>query len=220
MNENNSKKQYTYKVNCSFTLQFTFDEDDVEPDPDGNEEDRMPTEAALCALEQELYEHLFTDYAVDKVEAYADSENMISEFMNEFQLVTIYAKAWNTLNPEVIEPYLAEDVAYESQQVLSALVGKEEVFDYLKGKMQTIRKNLLQSDVYAEIGYCGNQEGYNVQVWSANQGKPCVLMAQGNPDEVLALVLLKTEEGKIKRVDICTIAPHPSTAIRTGEYPS
>ena len=124
------------------------------------------------------------------------------------------------MNPEVIEPYLAEDVVYESQQVFSALIGKEEVFDYLKGKMQTIKNNSPQSKVYAEVGYCGSQEGYNVQVWSASEGKPCVLMAQGNPNEVLALVLLETEEAKIKRVDICTVAPHPSTATRTGEYPS
>lgn len=86
--------------------------------------------------------------------------------------------------------------------------------------MQTIKENLLQYDVYAEIGYCGSQEGNSVQVWSAYEGKPCILIAQGNPNEMLALVLLEVEDKMIKRIDICTVIPHPSTAIRTGEYPS
>jgi hypothetical protein len=140
--------------------------------------------------------------------------------MNELELIRLYAKAWNTLNPKVIEPHLAEEVVYESQQVFSPLVGKEQVFDYLTRKMQTVRNSLPQFKAYAEVGYCGSQEAYNVRVWSAYEGKPCVVMAQGNPDVVLSLVLLDTEQAKITRVDICTVAPRPSTATRTGEYPS
>ena len=139
--------------------------------------------------------------------------------MNESELVELYAKTWNTLNPAIIEPYLADDVVYESQVVFSALVGKEAVFDYLQGKMQTIKQTRYKSDVFAEIGFCGSQDGNKIQVLSASDFRPCVLMAQGNPDEVIALVLLETEAGKIKRIDICTEVPHPSTATRTGEYP-
>lgn len=139
--------------------------------------------------------------------------------MNESELVELYAKSWNTLNPVIIEPYLADDVVYESQVVLTPLIGKEAVLDYLQGKMQTIKKNRYKSDVFAEIGHCGSQDGNKVQVLSAETFRPCVLMAQGNPDEVLALVLLETEAGRIKRIDICTEVPHPSTAMRTGEYP-
>jgi hypothetical protein len=138
----------------------------------------------------------------------------------ELDLIRLYAKAWNTLNAEVIEPYLSEDVIYESQDVLSSLNGKIKVLSHLRGKMQTIRENLLQSDVFAELGYCGSQAGFNVQVWAADEGRPCVLMAQGNPKEVLALVLLETDEGMIDRIDICTVAPRPSSATRTGEYPA
>lgn len=139
--------------------------------------------------------------------------------MNESELVELYAKTWNTLNPAIIEPYLADDVVYESQVVFSALIGKEAVFDYLQGKMQTIKKTRYKSDVFAEIGYCGSQDGNKIQVLSVSDFQSCVLMAQGNPDEVIALVLLETEAGKIKRIDICTEVPHPSSAIRTGEYP-
>jgi hypothetical protein len=82
--------------------------------------------------------------------------------MSEFELVKLYAKTWNTLNPAIIEPYLADDVVYESQVVLSPLVGKEAVFDYLQGKMQTIKQTRYKSDVFAEIGHCGSQEGSNI----------------------------------------------------------
>ena len=139
--------------------------------------------------------------------------------MNESELVELYAKTWNTLNPSLIEPYLADDVVYESQVVFNALVGREAVFAHLQGKMRTIKKTRYKSDVFAEIGYCGSQDGNKIQVLSVSDFRPCVLMAQGNPDEVIALVLLETEAGKIKRIDICTEVPHPSTAMRTGEYP-
>ena len=139
--------------------------------------------------------------------------------MNESELVELYAKTWNTLNPTMIEPYLADDVVYESQKIFTPLVGKEAVCNHLQGKMQNIKKNRHKSDVYAEIGYCGSQDGNKIQVLSAETFRPCVLMAQGNPDEVLILILLEVGDGKIKRIDLCTEIPHPSSAMRTGEYP-
>ncbi len=139
--------------------------------------------------------------------------------MDELELVKLYAKAWNTLTFETIEPHLDDDVIYESQQVFSSLNGKNEVADYLRGKMATIKRVVYKSDVYAEIGYCGSQNNQAVQVLSAYNGRPCVLMSQGDISKVLALVLLEVESGKVKRIDICTEVPHPSSATRTGEYP-
>jgi hypothetical protein len=43
-------------------------------------------------------------------------------------------------------------------------------------------------------------------------------MAQGDKDNLLAVVLAKVEDGKIKRLDLCG-APSPHSARRTGEYP-
>ena len=47
---------------------------------------------------------------------------------------------------------------------------------------------------------------------------PCVVMAQGDKDNLLAVVLAKVEDGMIKRLDLCG-APSPHSARRTGEYP-
>lgn len=139
--------------------------------------------------------------------------------MTEYELVEIYAKAWNRLDFELLEPFLDDDVVYESQEVLSSLNGKAAVSEYLRGKFATIRKAIWRSQVYAEIGHCGTQDGINIQVLSAEPFRPCILMAQGDPSKVLVLVLLDVESAKIKRIDLCTVVPHPSSAIRSGIYP-
>ncbi|MBX3297670.1 MAG: nuclear transport factor 2 family protein [Acidobacteria bacterium] len=139
--------------------------------------------------------------------------------MTEYELVEIYAKALNRLDFELLEPFLDDDVVYESQEVLSSLKGKAAVSEYLRGKFATIRKAIWRSQVYAEIGHCGTQDGNNIQVLSAEPFRPCILMAQGDPSKVLVLVLLDVESAKIKRIDLCTVVPHPSSAIRSGVYP-
>jgi hypothetical protein len=72
-----SKTLYTFTVQCSFELQFTFPESDVAQDPDGDEGDLEPTERAIHALEAELYETLHQNYAVDEVQAFADSSCLL-----------------------------------------------------------------------------------------------------------------------------------------------
>ena len=49
--------------------------------------------------------------------------------------------------------------------------------------------------------------------------QPCVILACGDRNNVRALALLKLDGGKINSIGICSDAPHPSTAKRTGEYP-
>lgn len=140
-------------------------------------------------------------------------------YMTEYELVEIYARAWNRLDFEILGPFLDDGVVYESQEVFDSLDGKKAVSDYLRGKFATIRRTRWKSEVYAEIGHCGTQDGNNIQVLSAEPFRPCVLMAQGDPQKVLVLVLLNVESGKIKRIDLCTLVPHPSSAIRSGVYP-
>jgi hypothetical protein len=47
---------------------------------------------------------------------------------------------------------------------------------------------------------------------------PCVVMAQNEKDNLVAVVLAKVEDGKIKRLDLCG-SPSPHSAKRTGDYP-
>lgn len=136
----------------------------------------------------------------------------------EFELLRIYARSWNLLSFDLIEPYLADDVTYDSQSVYSSLVGKPEVSEYLEGKMLTIKSGLPDCKVFAEMGYCGNERSQRVQLLGST-GRPCVVIAQNGKDDLVGLILLDVEDGLIKTIGLCTAIPRPAMAIRTGEYP-
>ena len=73
-----SSKNYTFHVYCSFKIQYTFTEDEVDRDPGGDETDFEPTDEALQALEHELQEFLGENYVIDDVDASADSNSFIA----------------------------------------------------------------------------------------------------------------------------------------------
>ena len=77
MSKKKTNRHYTFNLLCSFRMQFTFTEKEVQPDPDGDEKDFEPTDEALRALEQEVAEHLGQNYAVSDVEVDADSDSLI-----------------------------------------------------------------------------------------------------------------------------------------------
>ncbi len=137
---------------------------------------------------------------------------------DSLEIYRLYAKAWNRLDPEIIEPYLFDSVEYSSQQVWETLKGKDTVFEYLSGKMAAIRDSSAEYKVYAEIGYCGSQKGKAVQLFGAD-GDPCVVMAQGNVDNPSGIVLLRIDDSKIVSIALCSVVPNPKDAVRTGEYP-
>ena len=56
------KKYYTYNLLVSFTMQFTFPEDETEPSEEGDPTDRDPSQRSLENLTKELREYLEKDY--------------------------------------------------------------------------------------------------------------------------------------------------------------
>ena len=128
------------------------------------------------------------------------------------EAATILAKAWNNLDASLIEPYIAEDIIYWSQQVLTDMTGKKAVMSYLTDKMESIRKS-PEDQIFAELG---ETKPYPM---AADPAEPCVILARGRKDNVGALALLKIESNKINSIGICSDAPHPSTAKRSGMYP-
>ena len=118
-----------------------------------------------------------------------------------------YAKMMNTLSVEPLESLLAEDFVYESQSVFQALESKQAFLEYITPKLQTIRSSI--ATVYAEMG--------TVVAYGKNQ--PCVIVAQNDKANLVALVLAKTNGSKLRRLDLC-IVPPPQTAERSGEYPT
>jgi hypothetical protein len=116
-----------------------------------------------------------------------------------------YATMMNTLDASYLEPLLADDFHYASQWVFAEIESKSAYLEYIVPKLDAIRKS--GASAWAEMGWLDREFP-----------GPCVVMAQGDKDNLLAVVLAKVEGGKIKRLDLCG-APSPHSARRTGEYP-
>ena len=74
--------------------------------------------------------------------------------------------------------------------------------EYFAGKMSTIR-NSPKAQVFAELGETTQYPMYTVPE------QPCVILAQGTKDNILAVVLFETKDTKITRIDICSVVPAP-----------
>ena len=126
--------------------------------------------------------------------------------LDKSEALRAYAKMMNTLDVSHLEPLIAEDFHYASQWVFDEITSKQAFLDYIKPKLQTIAKSGTRA--YAEMAEL-----------KAHGGSPCVIMAQGDKDNLVATVLAEVEDGSIKRLDTCQVPP-PSAAERTGEYPA
>jgi hypothetical protein len=111
----------------------------------------------------------------------------------------IFAEAYNNLDSELLIDALAEDCVYESQKVLAPLTGKSVVNDFIRGKFKTIKAR--KAFVTASV-----RRVCRGAVFGA-LGQPCVVLNQGDVGAVVLLEL--SDEGKIKRIDIC-IVPGPA----------
>ncbi len=127
--------------------------------------------------------------------------------LTEVDALRAYAKMMNTLSVGPLEPLLAEDFAYESQTVFEALESKQTFLDYIIPKLQTIHRS--NATMYAEMG--------TVSAYGRRQ--PCVILAQNDKANLVALVLAKTQGSKLRRLDLCVVPP-PQDAERSGEYPT
>ena len=77
-----SEKHYTFKVFCTFEMQYTFTASEVERDPDGGEYAVEPTEAAIEALEVEVLGYVSQHYPVAAVEVSTDSDLIMHDPRN------------------------------------------------------------------------------------------------------------------------------------------
>jgi hypothetical protein len=120
------------------------------------------------------------------------------------------AKSWNNLDTSFIEKELADDFIYESQWGLIPIEGKGEFLSYLNSKFIAIKTamQLQTMTVTAEIA-----------LHPSIQYRPCIVLTQITSEGISKVsLLIKIQESKIKRLDVCFI-PDPSEAKLTGEFP-
>jgi len=116
-----------------------------------------------------------------------------------------YAAMMNTLDASKIEHLLADAFHYASHFVFGEIESKAEYLGYVTEKLKTIQ--FLGSKVWAEMGTLIHE-----------LPGPCVVVAQGEKDELVAVVIATVKEDRISRLDFCMV-PTPESAIRSGDYP-
>jgi secreted trypsin-like serine protease len=126
--------------------------------------------------------------------------------MTAEEALQYYAMMINTLDASCLEPHLTENFCYSSQKVLTELTSKQAFIHYIRGKLSTLQAS--GHKVFAEIGVLEKDHPIG----------PCVLLAEGNQDGLVAVVLAKTNKSLIERLDLC-IVPTVQSVTRTGIYP-
>jgi hypothetical protein len=120
----------------------------------------------------------------------------------------LYATARNGLDPEPLIERFATDVAYESQDVLDALTGRDRVAGYLRERWAFLR-GLGRDTGRVEMGTVDLPEG---------RDHPCGILTVEGQRRSLAVLSLHAD-GLIRRLDFMTLVPPPSAARGTGEIP-
>ena len=125
--------------------------------------------------------------------------------LTEKDALSIYARMLHTLDSSEFESFLSEDFAYSSQKVLTDMNSKDEFIEYIRPKLETIKKT--NSSVFEELGVC-----------PAYGHADCLIMAQGDNSYLLGVAYASVDEGKISSLSLC-IVPTPDSAERSGIYP-
>ncbi|MDD3536506.1 MAG: hypothetical protein PHC50_10225 [Candidatus Cloacimonetes bacterium] len=151
-----------------------------------------------------VYRHLPTGKIIysgsPTIESLTDEKS--SSALDEIIVCNLLAHAYNTLNSEILQKIIAEDLLYTSQWVFDEMRGKQAFLDYLSVKFQTIKK--AGSSVFAEL--------------AIYRGQYCLVIAQGSKANLVATMLVKTDSGKITEIHMCLV-PHFSECEQLGIYP-
>jgi hypothetical protein len=151
-------------------------------------------------------EHRWKEFQQIELFEYLKEEVKAQFVETEKDAAIAYAKAWNRLDYTYLENYLAVDVVNESQYVLEPVKGKTNYIKFIKSKMANLKTRSSDYRVFVQLANVRDSLGIK---------RDCVVLAQGDEQY---LVLFETQNGKIKRIDLCLVPNHDS-ALKTEYYP-
>lgn len=122
------------------------------------------------------------------------------------EALTAYARMINNLDSIEFESLLDENLSYESQVVLTPIHSRREFVEYIRQKLSSIKSARVK--IFAELA--------ELTAYGQNN---CVVIAQGEKDNLVASIYIKVNANKISKIDVCLI-PEPKDAIRSGIYPT
>ena len=107
----------------------------------------------------------------------------------------LWANAWNTLELDVLEGALSEDVVYSLERARTSRRGLRAVKEHLRGELLAMQATApLATQVRAKVGTSS----------SGVPGRPCTLLFAGRRDEPTARAVFTLRRGAIARVDVLT----------------
>ena len=106
----------------------------------------------------------------------------------EEELVEVFAKAWETLDAEIIAENLDDDFVYDSQWVMESLDRKEYI-EYIRGKFNAIKSSSSRPNVKI--------------VQDKQMGGTMIALQQGKNEP--AFYRIKVKEGKVIKGDLCML---------------
>lgn len=108
----------------------------------------------------------------------------------------LYRDSWNKLDFTDFFNALSDDCKYSSQYVLDELDSKHKIILYFNGKVEAIKAS--NNTVVAVDAIL--QQGASI---SPPKGTPCVVLYQGDSEEISAIVFFTIKNHKIERFDLC-----------------
>lgn len=112
----------------------------------------------------------------------------------EHEALSVIASCWNTLDASILKNHLSDDFIYESQWVITPIIGKELFLHYFTKKLNVISasKKEKRGNIKAEIiahPYLTN--------------KKCVLLTQLRDEGPIKVLLeIQIHDHLIKRIDL------------------
>lgn len=106
--------------------------------------------------------------------------------------LSAYARMINTLDIRHLEHLLADDFHYASQHVIKEIGTRSEFVSYMTPKLRAM--DTPSARPLAEMAE-----------WDAYGGGPCVVLAQGGPDDLVATVVAEIAGYRISRIDLCVV---------------
>lgn len=133
------------------------------------------------------------------------------EKFDQKQLVYLLAEAWNTLSIDRIEPYLSEDIEYDSHWVFETLTGKSAFLAYLNGKFNTLKIHQRDSVMHIVAEIAHNRSLPNLS--------PVIVLTQYSAGELNEAGLFVTcKEGLISRISL-SLMPDAELVMLTDVRP-
>ncbi len=126
--------------------------------------------------------------------------------LSKVEALRAYATMMNTQDVSKLAHMLSDDFHYASQWVFAEIESKIDYLEYIRPKLLSVKRS--GSPVWAELAHMDSE-----------LIGPCVVLVQGDKDNLVSLVLAEVADDKITRLNMCG-APSPYSAKRSGVYPS